>query len=219
MDRESPPPNEAAARARTGQQWPPDREACIRRRTERSERLRERESAGSAGVADAVGTMRSFTCNAPVRLHDGAAAFSGGERILVLLKELLYLSRDPAPGGSRELENSRRGGERRPFAAQANSAAGHSITLPSRSQACQACRAGYSAHRSDILPAGLESARAVTAAFTSPGRRAGRARYRAAPRRCRRAPRGRSPARTRGGRGPAPGACSARPAARSSRRD
>jgi len=133
-----------SAIARTGQQWPPDREACIRRRTERSERLRERESAGSAGVADAGGTMRSFTCNAPVRLHDGAAAFGGGERILVLLKELLYLSRDPAPGGSRELENSRGGGERRPLAAQANSATGHSITLPSRSHACQAYRVGYS---------------------------------------------------------------------------
>src|SRR6267143_7030301 len=77
--------------------------------------------------------MRSFTCNAPVRLHDGAAAFGGGERILVLLKELLYLSRDPAPGGSRQLEDSRRGGERRPLAAQAHSATGHGITLPGRS--------------------------------------------------------------------------------------
>jgi len=69
--------------------------------------------------------MRSFPRNAPMRPHGGAPAIGGGERILVLLKELLYFSRDPAPGGSRELENSRRGGERRPLAAQAYSATCH----------------------------------------------------------------------------------------------
>jgi hypothetical protein len=60
-------------------------------------------------------------------------------------KELLYLSRDPAPSGSRQLEDSRSGGKRRPLAAQAHSPTGHAITVPSRSRACQAYRAGYSA--------------------------------------------------------------------------
>jgi hypothetical protein len=51
------------------------------------------------------------------------------------------------------------------------------------------------------------------------GRRDGRARCRAVPGRCPRAPRVRSPARNRGPRAPAPGGCSARPAARSFRPD
>lgn len=145
MDRESRPLNEAAARARTAQQWPPDREACTAHRRGRSERLQEPGLVGSAGVADAGRAMRSFTYNGPMRLHGGTATVGSGEHILMLLKELLHLSRDPSPGRSRQVEDSRRCGERRPFAAQAHSATGHSITIPSRSRACQAYRAGYSA--------------------------------------------------------------------------
>jgi hypothetical protein len=144
VDRESRPLNEAATRARTTQQWPPDREACTARRRERSERPQEPGSVGSANVADAGRTMRSFTSNGLMRLHSGTAPVGGGEHILVLLKELLYLSRDPSPGRSRQLEDSRRCGERRPFAAQAHSTAGHAITIRSRSPDRQAYQAGYS---------------------------------------------------------------------------
>jgi hypothetical protein len=144
VDRESRPLNETAARARTSQQWQPNREACIARRRARSERLQAREWAGSAGVAKAGRAIRSFTCNAPMRLHGGTATVGGGERILVLLQELLHLSRDPSAGRSRQVEDSRRCGERRPLAAQAHSPASHAITIPSRSADCQAYPAGYS---------------------------------------------------------------------------
>jgi hypothetical protein len=152
VDRESRPLNEAAARARTTQQWPPDREACIARRRGRSERLQERRWAGSAGVAGVGRAMRSFTCNAPVRLHGATATVGGGERILVLLQELLHLSRDSSPGSSRQVEDPRRCGERRPLTAQAHSPTSHAITIRSRSVDCQAYRARYSRHGSGSNP-------------------------------------------------------------------
>src|SRR6266487_6093778 len=76
------------------------------------------------------------------------------------LQELFYLARDPSPGSRRQVEDSRRCGEGRPFAAQANFATCHVITIAIGSAACQAYRAGYSPLTLPSPPVGERDQRA-----------------------------------------------------------
>ncbi len=138
MGPRSQPRHGAAARGRTTRQWPPDREACTAHQRERSEKLQERERAGSASVADTARVIRSFTRGAPGRLDGGTAPVARGEGLLVLLQELRHLTRDSSLGSSGELEDSCCLGKSRPPACQMHAAAGHVVTILIAPTSCQA---------------------------------------------------------------------------------